>query len=499
MQLMVEGRPFLILGGELHNSDSSSLEYMKQIWPRISELNLNTLLTPISWELIEPQEGHFDFTLLDGIVSAARQYRLRLVLLWLGTWKNGVSTYAPLWVKTDTERFPRVKDARGRSLDAVSPLSIAARDADAKAFGAVMQHIRQIDKDQHTVLMVQVENEVGLLGPSRDHSAQAEQAWKWTLPAGLVDYLNGQARTLLPELAKLLGTTPVPKSKTWLEVFGTTSEADEIFMAWQYAQFVKYVVAAGKREYPIPMYVNAWLVQSPDQQPGLYPSGGPVPGVMDVWRAGAGNIDLFAPDIYLPNFNEVCESYTRSQNPLFIPEAVNESISGAQVFYAIGRFHAIGYSPFAIEDLNAGAPLQKSYAVLAQLSPLILAHSGMGEMVGILQPQNTHNAFMFDQYTFNVTSAEREPGDPDLPAYGLIIKTSPDHFVLAGAGLSIAFTSTSPEKPYAGIASVDEGRFGENRWISGRRLNGDETDGGKSVILRWRGPSIQRVALYTHN
>ena len=54
-QLIVDGAPFLVLGGELHNSSSSDLAYMQPIWERLVALGLNTVLAAVSWELVEPE------------------------------------------------------------------------------------------------------------------------------------------------------------------------------------------------------------------------------------------------------------------------------------------------------------------------------------------------------------------------------------------------------------------------------------------------------------
>ena len=175
-QLIVDGKPFLILGGELHNSSSSSLDYMKPIWPRLAAMGLNTVVTPLSWELIEPSEGKFDFTLVDGLLDQARSQHLRIVFLWLASWKNGMSSYAPVWVKQDTRRFPRVVE-HGSEVEILSPAGAATQEADARAFAALMQHIKEVDSRDHTVLMMQMENEVGVLGDTRDHSDAANRAF----------------------------------------------------------------------------------------------------------------------------------------------------------------------------------------------------------------------------------------------------------------------------------------------------------------------------------
>jgi len=144
-QLIVDGKPFLILGGELGNSSASDLEYMKPIWPKLVTMNLNTILVPVYWELIEPEEGQFDFALVDSLIRDARHYNLRLVFLWFASWKNSMSCYAPYWVKTNLERFPRARDKEGNGMEILSAFSHENRDADARAFTTLMRHIREVD------------------------------------------------------------------------------------------------------------------------------------------------------------------------------------------------------------------------------------------------------------------------------------------------------------------------------------------------------------------
>ena len=175
-QLVVDGKPFLVLGAELNNSSASSLEYMKPLWPKLVAAHLNTVLATVTWELIEPQEGRFDFNGVDGLLQQARANDLHLVLLWFGSWKNGKSTYQPLWVKTDQKRFPLACSEDGKSMPILTTLSDANRDADARAFAALMRHLRDVDGQNHTVLMIQVENEAGILGDTRDYSPAANAA-----------------------------------------------------------------------------------------------------------------------------------------------------------------------------------------------------------------------------------------------------------------------------------------------------------------------------------
>jgi beta-galactosidase GanA len=200
-QLVVDGRPFLIRGGEIGNSSASNLTYLAPHWARFRALRLNTILAPVYWELLEPKEGTFDFALVDGLVAEARTHDLRLVLLWFGSWKNSMSCYAPAWVKQDQRRFPRSVDASGQTVEILSAFSAANRDADARAFAALLKHLRAIDGDAHTVVMVQVENEIGMIPSARDHSEQAARSFGSAVPGELMAHLVEHADTLAPEPA----------------------------------------------------------------------------------------------------------------------------------------------------------------------------------------------------------------------------------------------------------------------------------------------------------
>ena len=282
-QLIVDGKPYVMLSGELHNSSSSSLDYMKPAWPQLAKMGLNTVVTPLSWELIEPAEGKYDFTLVDGLLEQAREQHLRVVFLWLAAWKNGVSSYPPVWVRENVGKYPRAMQD-GRPTNTLSVLYPALREADARAFQALMEHIKSVDGQQHTVLMMHVENEVGILGSSRDHSAEADKLFAGAVPEELLRSIAAHRETLNPEFRALWEANGAKTHGTWAEVFGDTVRADEIFMAWHYALYLNAVAAAGKSAYGIPMYANAWLGGG-DAKPGDYPSGGPQPRVLDVWKA----------------------------------------------------------------------------------------------------------------------------------------------------------------------------------------------------------------------
>lgn len=471
-QLMVGGEPFLILGGELGNSSASDLDYMEPIWAKLVQMNLNTVLAPVYWDRIEPQEGIFDFTLVDGLLDRARMHNLRLVLLWFGSWKNSMSCYVPEWVKTDSKRFDRARLKTGQAVEILSAFSEENLHADTRAFSVLMRHLRKVDSQQQTVIMVQVENEVGMLTDARDYSSAANDAFARPVPKKLIEYLKDQKDLLAPAIHKQWKRKGFKTSGTWQEVFGKGLATDEIFMAWHYGRYVDHVTAAGKAEYALPMYVNAAL-NRPGHKPGRYPSAGPLPHLMDIWRAAAPSIDFFSPDIYFPNLVEWCRRYHQSGNLLFIPEVKRGPDNGAQAFYAIGRHYGIGFSPFSIESFAGpeNCSLSQSYAVLDQLSPLIGRHQGKATMTGVLlDKENSVQEITLGGYVLTVShdytwgwSGGDAQADTWPQAGGILISLSPDEYLIAGTGLIVTFASDQPGQN-TGIVSIQEGAFKEGRW-----------------------------------
>ncbi|HXB92490.1 MAG TPA: beta-galactosidase, partial [Puia sp.] len=307
VQLRVDNKPFIVLGGELGNSSASDMHYMQPFWNKFISLHLNTILSPVYWELMEPSEGRFDFRLVDSMIHTARRYRLKVILLWFGSWKNSMSCYAPQWIKSDTLRFPRARNNSGKRMEILSAFSNNNLEADCHAFAALMKHLRGTDTD-HTVIMVQVENEIGLLQAARERTAGADSAFDRPVPPELINYLTSKKDSLVPELSNHWGKTNFTTAGSWATVFGNSLTTDEIFQAWFYARYANRVADAGKKEYALPMYVNAALNHR-NVLPGEYPSAGPLPQVMDIWQAAAPAIDFLSPDFYNPRFAEYGDLY----------------------------------------------------------------------------------------------------------------------------------------------------------------------------------------------
>ena len=512
-QLIVDGKPYFMLAGELRNSSSSSLEYMKPIWPQMAAMHLNTVLTPVSWELVEPVEGHYDFALVDGLIAQAREQHEHIVFLWLAAWKNGMSGYPPAWVKQDTRRFPRVV-LDGAEVNILSTFASAIRDADSRAFAALMKHIKETDDDQHTVLMVQVENEVGILGAARDHSTITDKEFAAEVPAGLMKYLVAHRDTLDPEFRTLWEENGSKTSGTWTQIFGDTDRADELFMAWHYATYVHAVAAKGKEAYALPLFVNTWLGGG-TSKPGNYPSGGPQPRVTDVWKAARSlqkgpSLDMYTPDLYSSDFMGWTAKYHRDGNPLFLPETNGGEPGAENIFYAAGEHAALGFSPFAIDSLaehdKPGAEaLTASYATIAEIAPTLLEVQGSGfDQHGhtkthgfLLDKSNSSVDFKMGEYIAHV-SLDEIFGSHAEKGFGLLIQTGPEEFLGAGKGFRVSFTPLVKSDKQVGVAAIDEGRFINGAWIAGRRLNGDENDQGSYLRFDPHALHIEKVKLYRY-
>jgi hypothetical protein len=506
--LMVDGRPYFPLGAQVGNS-SGWPQKLEELWPKAEALHLNTLEVPVYWEQMEPREGVFDDVVVEDVVRQAREHHVRLVLLWFGTWKNGKMHYVPDWVKQDTQRFPRMLTQAGQKIDVLSANSTANLEADRKAFVHLMDVLKRIDGDQHTVVMVQVENEPGALGSVRDFSPAAQKQFEGAVPEALV---------------KALGK----KAGTWKQVFG--DDADETFQAWSVAHYIDQIAAAGKQEMALPMYVNNWL-KSPRGYPVLtipgedYPSGGPTSNMLAVWKAAAPSIDVLAPDIYVANterYRDVMEQFKRPDNPLFIPETHGFGhFPGSQgtarnLFLAIGA-GTIGFAPFGLDNfapLSAdGKPdyeqvgLAQNYQLLAPIADELAALQFAGkvktavEEPGLEQVELTFGRWSAlvsfpPEYTASADTGRLSPTAALHMGRVMVAQLGPDEFLVAGIDARVNFRITPPAgEKQAQLLTVEQGTYDGTTWKGSRLWNGDDTDAG----LNFKAPgSVVRVKLGTY-
>ena len=487
----VDGQPFLILGAQINNS-SSWPAVLPEVWPAIEAIHANTVEAPVYWEQIEPQRDRFDFANVDELVKQARAHRIYLVLLWFGTWKNGRMHYVPEWVKTNPAQYPRVISQRGEPLDVLSPYAESNLAADRKAFAALMQHLKQIDGEQHTVLMVQVENESGSLGSVRDFSPAAEKLFQSPVPDDLVRALHRH-----------------PGS--WKEVFG--ADADETFSAYGVAHYINQVAVAGKAEYPLPMYVNNWLKYRPDAIPGVhYPSGGPTYNMLDLWKAAAPAIDMIGPDIYMDesdSYREVLAQYHRPDNPTWVPETGMSDADGKYFFYALGM-SAIGFSPFGIDytgwtitDEKPPALHAENYALLGPMDREIARLNFEGKLKTAVEEEGAAQTTAdFGKWQATVSfgypqfdGGPKPPGTKDHHGRALVAQLAADEFLVTGVDARIKFELGSKESGNVQILRAEEGRYENGNWKFLRLWNGDETDFGLNFTHQGK---VVRVKLGTY-
>ncbi len=465
MQLVVDGQPMVILGGELSNSAATCVADIDSVIPHMARLGLNTVLVPAQWDLTEPVEGQFDFTLIDRTIQRARENSLKVVFLWFGAWKNSMSCYAPLWFKRDTKRFPRAMTRSGKPLEIASAFSENVFQADHRAFQRLMEHIAEVDGLQHTVIMMQIENEIGMLEDARDHSLEADRLFRGAVPKQLTDYLKKHKNELHPSMRDRF----TGKTGSWTEVFGDGLYTDEIFMAYYYALYVERLAQTARRVCNMPLYVNA-AMNSRGRQPGEYPSAGPLAHLKDVWHCGAPSIDILAPDIYDTGFKGWAAQYALPDNPLFIPESRCCVNSGVRALYAVGEHGALGFSPFAIDQApdSETQPITTSYGLLRQLMPLIVRHQGQGTMRGVLFDEQDRETVISDgdltltcRHNFTLPWDPRATDGSTWPEGGaLILRLAEDDYIIAGSGVVVVF-QTASEKRQTEQKALGEDGFAE--------------------------------------
>ena len=503
--LIVDGAPYLILGAQVNNS-SNWPAALPKVWPAVEQLQANTVYVPIAWEQIEPTEGKFDFSFLDTLLAQAREHNVRLGLLWFATWKNNGPNYAPAWVKLNDKRFPRVITKAGARLNSLSPHSRNTLDADRKAFVRLMQHLKQADA-QHTVIMVQVQNEPGTYGSVRDYSAAAEKLFKSAVPT---------------DLTRKLGK----KSGTWVEVFG--ADAEEFFHAWSVAHYIGEIAAAGKREHNVPMYVNAAL-RDPFEpgKPGAYESGGPTDNVIEIYQAAAPSLDVISPDIYMRESNKyfrVLELYGRDNNPLFVAETGNDTAYARYFFATLGR-GAIGFTPFGMDftgysnyplgskrtDAAMVEPFAANYRLIAPWARTWARLAAEGKVRGVGQPDDSspqqialgkfQATVSYNEWQFGVKQWTAKFGQPegrDIPDGGVLLAIlNDDELLVTGRNARISFGLANKEsKEGLLFARVEEGRYdADGQWILERVWNGDQTDYGLNFTTL---PQLLKVKLATY-
>jgi hypothetical protein len=440
-----------------------------------------------------------------------------LILLWFATWKNGSNHYMPQWMKLDPERYPNMTGRDGKYVDSPSPHSEVTLEADRKAFTEFMRHLKEVDP-QHTVIMVQVENEPGTWGAVRDYCSTTQKIFESPVPAEVLAAMQ----------------KPAQANANWSEVFG--KDADEFFHVWHVARFIGQVAAAGKAVYPLPLYVNGSVRDPIDPGwPPTYQVGGPNDNAFELWKAAAPAIDFVAPDIYVRDterYIKLLDFYSRPDNALFVPETMGQGAVTRFFYAALGR-GAIGYAPFGMDytrsfTSRSGAPLTAeeffeptavNFRLFRPMAREVARLNFEGKLQTAVQEEKQPNpaelaaappsqgasgpptrVLHFDGWdaaisfgTFARGGLVPQPAEP----YGraLVAQLAENQFLVTGLYTRIAFhpTGQSVGRPWQYLA-VEEGQYEDGVFKPQRTLNGDQTDWG---LIFAATPTALRVSLYT--
>ena len=532
--LVQDGKPLILLSGELHNSTASSISYMEKekTFDNLKAIGLNSVIATASWELVEPTEGKFDFTEVDYVIKAARERDMKVMFIWFGAFKNPFMTYAPTWMKKDVKRFPRAKDENGNDLEMPCVLSENVMKADAKAYCEFLKHIKETDYDK-TVVMIQIENEPGIRGSIRDFSPLAEKAWKANVPDQLISYLKANDGALKEDVQKAWDANGKKTKGNWEQVFGKSlteddgtnpilNQTEHFFTAYSYAKYLDYLSSEGKKVYALPTFTNASIFGVISRGRSLG-NGCSIPEFFDLYAAGAPSLDILTPNSYMQQIDQICEAFVWKGNPILIPESGTSALRG---LYVIGEWDAIAFSPFGIDSFAAGASSSLSatqknfydcYDLLAQMEPLIRENIGKDSMRAVyLYNGHASDTIEMGDYTITCTYGRRgfdigammapatgggnAPGgrpaqqqEPRFEGAAMFIQVSPDVFYMVGDGVNASFAVKEGVKSsYCGYDKIYEGEFVDGKFVPGRLLNGDE----RNAFLSPGGISVLKVEMY---
>ena len=513
--LFVDDAPYFVLGAQTNNS-SGWPGVLPKVWPAMEFLKANTALIPVYWEQIEAKQGQYDFSVVDTLLTQARAHQMHLVLLWFATWKNGNPHYMPEWMKLAPERYPRVVDKSGRPADSPSPFATAAQEADAKAFAALMGHLKVADTVR-TVLMVQVENEPGTGGNLRDYSPAAQKIYDAPVPADVLKAMNVQNAASSPN---------------WQAVFGP--DADVCFHNWAVAKYIGQVAAAGKAAYPLPIYVNA----APGTHrcavlgdafkpgaPGVSASDPPSNNNLPIWKVAAPALTMISPDNYARDatgYHRTMDIYMRDDNPVFVPETGG---SPRLFFFALGH-QTVGFSPFGLDFTRVRtipdaarppveklppwaltgtkefvAPFVPTYHMMAPMIREIARLNWEGKLQTAVEEQGkTLQTLQFGggwnaDVSYGVWERYGRPaGNPQPMGGALVAQLKDNQFLVAGFYCRVDFSPTTPGKRRQWLR-VEEGTYENGVFKVLRLQNGDQTDGGLDFGSE---PLVFRVSITTY-
>lgn len=460
-RLVVDNEDFLILGLQWACNSCFDEETMGPLFEQAKKIGANTAVLPVYWSQLEPQPGKFDFSILDYEISMCRKYDLKLIPLWFASYKNAECCYAPHDIRTDPSYRKVIRKDGSVQSACLCPTGEDALKRDITAIRELALHLKEIDAEQNTVIMLQIENEPGIMGTDRCHCSVCD-----TLFDG--------------------------------------SESPEMFTARCIARYVNTVAGAAKEVYPLPTYANVWLSASVADVPGFsYPAGGAVKNMLDIWLSESNNLDMIAPDIYQHSylsFKAICEHYARENNPLYIAET-SSGLSGRvdkNAFYAIGCHGAIGFDPWSIDipfPDQSDAPLvhpldgtwgPQAYALRDSYKSIADAMLAITDAVGtdriavfVQEDGESGTSFMLGGVAFCVNY---EGG-----TRGMVIHLGENQFIALGKGYRIQPRKPSPDGRALPVEELHRGRFESSKWLDLHPVVRETANGDHGFAMRKAG------------
>ena len=446
--LTVDGSPFIILGLQWDCDACFHPAEMNPLFPHAARMACNTAVLPVYWREVEPEMDHFDFRMVDERIKQCRANRLRLILLWFATWKNASPFYAPAYIREEMGTYQRALDRSGKRCVSHCPNGEATWQRDRNALVKLMEHLRQVD-DEHTVIMIQIENEPGIMGSDRCYC---------------------------PTCNNLYTRDGYEKE------YG--ADAAEAFSCVSIARYIDRLAAEAKATKALPMYMNVWQAPWVGGVPGTYPSGGAVQHMLDVHLRQIKHLDFIAPDIYAASyrdFHRFCDRYAGPTNPLYVAEHSSHPAGRAErnVFYAVGEYGAIGFDPWAIDSPHPERDdvpfvnsvggewgpqaywLRDSYLAISRaISPIVEAQGSDRIFTFVQEDSNEKGtAWAAPACDVHVTYLDKRGA-----ARGIFIQRGADEFLAIGVGFTFRFARRRPDARAVPIASAEWGYFEQDSW-----------------------------------
>lgn len=500
--LYVDGHPFTVLAVEIPWWDLIYGRYKQtetaydKLYPAAAKLGLNALKVPIKWSMIESQQGVYDFSYVDHAKSMAEKSHLKLVLNWFGHYASGDGTiygnltgelYAPMYIVSDEKTYPRAVDADGIAHhNAISYDYEPIVDREIAAFSAFMRHIKEVDSKTHTILMIQVENEIAVFGADRNN----QKLWRDHSPAA-----NHR--------------------------FAEHHFTDDLkYSAWDLSyNWIRRITDAGAAEYPIPFFHNYvggkvadWMVGgAPGEDVQTYLETCPHLSFVGVnsyfcaeWRPD--NSCARESQATVDELREPLLRYRVSRNLPAITEINSGStpVTSRLAYIAVGEFGAPIYAPWALTvsypepyepyilpdgtEANGAAALRDTYSSLTKALPQI-SYYATTDKLKVFMAQKPGQRFSETQEVNGVkvtVTGERN-------GQAIVMHASNHDFLVVGFRAGVSLSHPAFEWPAMKNVRVQRVHWTENHFENDGEPSYGADQSNKTLSIDLEEPQAVRV------